>query len=232
MKKITSVLLAILCIVALFTCCSSTKSTEVDPYIEITEGTIETSPSGYITSPGIPCEITGYFTYEVIEYDGEHLSVIDEAEELVKNWWKDDSTFHRPEIVWVEIQTVDFRGFQDTGYLFLDPNTTREDLLATAVHEWIHELVPKSTLIDLERNGWGRAVMEMVVEAITIDILGEENVDPTQNYYYFKETPELWKYKNTLKKAYRDGQDYSVYEKILGVNYEEIIYMAEMQVGM
>ena len=220
MKKLASILLAILCIVMVFTGCSNSKMN------------IITSPSGYITSPGMPCEIIDYFTYEVIEYDGEYLSVIDEAEELVREWWDDDSTFHRPEIVWVEIQTGDFRGFQDVGYLFLDPNTTRKDLLATTVHEWIHELLPPDTLIDLERNGWGRAVMEMVVETITIDILGEENVEPTQSYYYFKETPELWKHKNALKKAYRDAQDYSVYEKILGVNYEEIIYMAEMQVGV
>lgn len=229
MKKITSMLLVILCILVIFTGCASTQSTSTETSIN---DTFETSPSGYIITPGIPCEIEGYFVYEVIEYNGEHLSVIDEAEELVKNWWNDESTFHKPEIVWVDIQTGDFRGFQDSGYLFLDPNTTRNDLLATAVHEWLHELVPKSTLMDLERDGWGKAVMEMVVEAITIDILGKENVEPTQNYYYFEQTPELWKHKNSLKRAYREAQDYSVYEKILGVNYEEIIYMAEMQVGM
>lgn len=232
MKKIAAIILSMMCILLIFTGCTSTQNANTETYLETTSNTFETSPSGYITSLGMPCEITGYLTYEVIEYDGEYLSVIDEAEELVRKWWNDDSTFHRPEIVWVKIIEGDFRGFQDFGYLFLDPNTTREDLLATAVHEWIHELVPKSTLIDMERDGWGMAVMEMVVEAITIDILGEENVEATPNYYYFKNTPELWKHKNTLKRAFRDAQDYSVYEKILGTNSEEIIYMAEMQMSV
>lgn len=230
MKKITAILLAIMCILLIFTGCTSTQNT--DTYFESTTNTYKTSPSGYIISPGMPCEITGYLTYEVIEYDGEYLSVIDEAEELVRKWWNDDASFHRPQIIWVRITQGDFRGFQDFGYLFLDPNTTREDLIATVVHEWIHDLVPKSTLIDLEREGWGRTVMEMVVEAITIDILGEENVKPTGNYLYFKESSELWKHRNSLKRAYREGQDYSVYEKILGANSEEIIYMAEMQMSM
>lgn len=223
MKKIAAILLMIICIITIFTGCSNSKIVK-QPGIDRT-----TSPSGYITSKGIICEINGYLTYEVIDYDGEYLSVIDEAEVLVKKWWNDDTTFHRPEIIWVDIIEGDFRGFQDQGYLFLDPDTTREDLLATTVHEWIHNLVPKSTLIDLEREGWGRTVMEMVVEAITVDILGEENVEPTGNYLYFKECPELWKNKEALKRAYRDAQGYSAYEKILGFNSEEIIYKAEMR---
>ncbi|MGN1299327.1 MAG: hypothetical protein ACI4UE_05030 [Candidatus Scatovivens sp.] len=230
MRKIATIILIMMCILLMFTGCASTQNADTDTYLEPTNNTFETSPSGYISSPGMPCEITGYLTYEVIEYNGEYLSVIDEAEELVKKWWNDNSTFHRPKIVWVRIIEGDFRGFQDFGYLFLDPNTTREDLLATAVHEWLHELVPKSTLIDLERDGWGRAVMEMVVEAITVDILGEENVEPTGNYLYFKNRPELWKHREALKRAFREAQDYSVYEKILGTNSEEIIYMAEMQI--
>ena len=223
MKKIASILLAIVCIVMVFTGCSNSRETGEN---------FTTSPAGYITSPGKPCEIIDYLTYEVIEYDGEYLSVIDEAEELVREWWNDDSTFHRPEIVWVKITEGDFRGFQDVGYLFLDPNTTREDLLATTVHEWIHELVPPYTLIDFERNGWGRSVMEMVVETITIDILGEENVEPAGTYLYFKDSYPLWKHRNALKKAFRDGEDYSAYQRILGTNAEELIYMAEMQMPM
>lgn len=219
MKKIASILLAILCIITILTGCSNSKNVDSN---------FTTSPSGYITSPGKPCEIIGYLTYEVIEYNGEYISVIDEAEELVREWWDDDDTFHRPEIIWVNITEGDFRGFQDFGYLFLDPNTTRKDLLATTVHEWIHELVPKSTLIDLERDGWGRTVMEMVVEAITVDILGEE-VEPTGNYLYFKDTPDLWKHRNALKRAFREKQGYSAYEKILGANSEQIIFMAEMR---
>lgn len=230
MKKISAILLAIMCILLIFTGCTSTQNTDTDMYLESTTNTFKTSPSGYIISTGMPCEITGYLTYEVIEYDGEYLSVIDEAEELVKKWWNDDSTFHRPQIVWVKITEGDFRGFQDVGYLFLDPNTTREDLLATVVHEWLHDLVPKSTLIDLEREGWGRAIMEMVVEAITVDILGEENVKPTGSYLYFKDRPELWKHREALKRAFREAQGYSAYKKILGANFEEIIYMAEMQI--
>lgn len=229
MKKITSILLAILCIIVIFTGCTSTQNTDLDFDFESTTQTFTTSPSGYITSPGKLCEITGYLTYQVIEYDGEYLSVIDEAEELVRNWWNDDSTFHRPEIVWVKITEGNYRGFQDSGYLFLDPNTTRQDLLATVVHEWLHDLVPLATLIDLERDGWGRSVLEMVVESITIDILGEENVEPTGYYMYFKEIPELWKNREALKLAFRQKQGYSAYEKIFGLNSEEIIYMAEMR---
>lgn len=220
MKKIAAVLLVIICIITMFAGCSNS---------EIKQPEYTTSPSGYITSVGKPCEIIGYLTYEVIEYDGEYVSVIDEAEELVRAWWNDDTTFHRPEIIWVHITEGEFRGFQDFGYLFLDPRTTRQDLLATVVHEWLHELVPKSTLIDMERNGWGRAVMEMVVESITIDILGEENVEPTGEYLYFKDCPDLWEQKDALQRAYRDAQGYSAYEKILGTNYEEIINMAEMR---
>lgn len=230
MKKIAAIILSMMCILLIFSGCASTQNTDTDIYLESTNNTFETSPSGYITSPGMPCEITGYLTYEVIEYDGEYLSVVDEAEEFVKKWWNDDSTFHRPQIVWVRITQGDFRGFQDLGYLFLDPNTTREDLLATVIHEWLHDLVPKSTLIDLEREGWGRAIMEMVVEAITVDILGEDNVEATGNYLYFKSTPELWKHKEALKRAFREAQGYSAYKKILGANSEEIIYMAEMQI--
>ena len=224
MKKIAAILLMIICIITIFTGCSNSKIVK-QPGIYRT-----TSPSGYITSKGIICEINGYLTYEVIDYDGEKLSVIDEAEELVRTWWDDDSTFKKPKIIWVDIIEGDFRGFQDPGYLFLDPDTTREDLLATAVHEWIHNLVPTSTLIDLEREGWGRTVMEMVVEAITVDILGEENVEPTGNYLYFKRCPELWEKREALKRAYKEARDYSAYEKILGKNYEEIIYMAEMRI--
>lgn len=225
-KKIAAILLIIVCIITIFSGCSNSEVKQPEVTTSFSEST---SPSGYITSKGKLCEINGYLTYEVIDYDGEYLSVIDEAEALVRAWWNDDTTFTTPKIVWIKIIEGDFRGFQDRGYLFLDPNTTREDLLATVVHEWIHNLVPLSTLIDLEREGWGRTVMEMVVEAITVDILGEENVDPTGNYLYFKECPELWEKREELKRAYREAQGYSAYEKIFGMNSEEIIRKAEMR---
>lgn len=231
MKKIAAVLLVFICIITIFIMgCSKSEVKQPEETISFSE--ISTSPSGYITSKDMSCEIVGYLTYEVIDYDGEYLSVIDEAETLVKAWWNDDATFHRPEIIWVNIIEGDCRGFQDTGYLFLDPNTTREDLLATTVHEWIHELVPLTTLIDTKRGGWGRAIMEMIVESITVDILGKKNVKFTENYLYFKNCSELWNKKDALEKAYKEGRDYSAYEEILGNNYEEIIKKAEISMNM
>ena len=54
-------------------------------------------------------------------------------------------------------------------------------------------------------------------------------MEPTGNYLYFKKCPELWENREVLKRAYRDAQGYSAYEKIFGINSEEIIYKAEMR---
>ena len=187
-----------------------------------------TTPSGYLLNPGIPCEIEGYLAYIVIDYNGELLSVIDEAETLVKNWWNDDETFSRPAIIWCNIFEGNIRGFQDEGYIFLDPNTTREDLLATVVHEWLHDLVGKDTLI--ASDGFGRPLMEMVVEAITVDILdGVVKVDPTSNYLYFEQNSDLYEHKQELISAFRKSRKFEAYDQIFGEDYMRIL--VEVQVA-
>lgn len=190
-----------------------------------------TTPSGFVLDPGITCEITGYLVYEVIEYDGAMVSIIDEAETLVKQWWNNDSTFHKPTIVWCNILYSDVRGFQDTGYIFLDPNTSKDDLLATVVHEWLHDLVDKQTLVSEE--GVGRAIMEMIVEAITVDILKEiATVEPTENYLYFISNDTLLTHKSELILAFRQSKDFSAYKDIFGDDYLQIVFEAERLLGI
>ena len=213
MKKLASLIITFLLVFSLVACTQNSSQTELS----------KTPHTGYILTPGVVCTVDDTFSYEVINYFGDNVSAISKAESLVRDWWNDDETFHTPEFVWVTIHTGDIRGFQDPGYIFLDPNTSFNDLLATIVHEWLHELVAPSTLIDLERNGYGRPVMEMVVESITVDIMKSYPTEPTQNYLYFKETPELWNHKAELESAFRAQQDFSAYEKILGEDYQKII---------
>lgn len=215
MKKITSLVLIILLVFTL-SACSSENTSE-----------LATTPSmGYILTPGILCNVdagpSGTFSYEVLpSYNGDKISVVAEAEAIVRKWWNDDSTFRSPEIVWVIIYG-DFRGFQDPGYLFLDPNTSYADLLATAVHEWLHELVDPSTLIDLE-TGWARPVMEYVVESITLDLLeGIVEVYPSSTYRQFKGSA-LSRHLLKLQKSFRAEKSIEVYEEIFGENYKQII---------
>ena len=216
MKKITSLVLALVLFFT-FAACSSENTSE-----------LKTTPlTGYVLTPGIVCDVdagvTGDFSYEVIpSYNGNKLSVIAEAENLVKKWWNDDSTFKKPEIVWIRVLSGDIRGFQDLGYLFLDPNTSYEDLLATCVHEWLHELVDPSTLIVLE-TGWGRPVMEYVVESITIDILtGVVEVVPSSTYTELEDTV-LSKHLIQLQNAFRAQKGIEVYEEIFGEDFETIL---------
>lgn len=216
MKKITSLVIALILLFSLVAC-SPSSSSEL----------ITTPNQGFILSPGTVCEFDGgsfdSFSYEVIpSYTGDKLSVVAEAESIVRKWWNEDSTFRTPEIVWVTILSGDIRGFQDTGYLFLDPNTSYEDLLATAVHEWLHEMVNPDTLIDLE-TGWGRPIMEYVVEAITIELLkGIVEVEPSYYYTQLKDTI-LSKHLNKLKTAFRNEKSVEAYEEIFGNDYMQIV---------
>lgn len=221
MKKISALVLAFILIFTLAACSSSSADIT-------TTSELATTPYGsYLLSPGIVCDVdagaTGNFSYEVIpSYTGDKLSVVEKAEALVRKLWNDDSTFKTPEIVWITVLSGDIRGFQDPGYLFLDPNTSYEDLLATAVHEWLHELVDPATLIDLE-TGWGRPIMEMVVESITIDILkGIVEVVPSSTYTELKDTV-LSKHLVQLQKAFRDQKGIEAYEEIFGEDFETIL---------
>lgn len=216
MKKITALVLALV-LVFTFAACSSGNTSE-----------LETTPlTGYVLTPGIVCDVdagvSGDFSYEVIpSYKGDKLSVIAKAESLVRKWWNDNSTFRTPEIVWITVHSGDIRGFQDEGFIFLDPNTYYEDLLATVVHEWLHELVAPDTLIIFE-TGWGRPVMEYVVEAITIDILqGIVDVVPSNAYTLLKDSI-LSTYLPKLQEAFRAGKSVEAYEKIFGQNYKEFL---------
>ena len=97
-----------------------------------------------------------------------------------------------------------------------------EDLLATAVHEWIHELVDPATLIDVG-TGWGRPIMEYVVEAITIELLkGIVEVEPSYYYTQLKNTI-LSKHLNKLQKAFRNEKSVEAYEEIFGKDYMQIL---------
>ncbi len=216
MKKVTVLLLA-LALVFTFASCSSKTNSEV-----------ETTPlTGYVLSPGIVCNVdagaSGHFSYQVIpSYNGDNLSVIAQAESLVRKWWNDDSTFRTPEIIWITVHSGDIRGFQDEGFIFLDPNTYYEDLLATTVHEWLHELVALDTLIIFE-TGWGRPVMEYVVEAITIEILqGIVDVVPSTSYNKLKDSM-LSTHLPQLEKAFRAQKSAEAYEEIFGQNYKKLL---------
>lgn len=217
MKKFTSLALALILFILLATACShSSNSNE-----------LATTPSNYLLTPGVVCEVdggfAGIFSYEILpEYAGDKLSVVKEAEDLVRKWWNDDSTFRTPEIVWVTILSGDIRGFQDTGYIFLDPNTSYEDLLATAVHEWLHELVDPDTLIDME-TGWGRLIMEYIVESITIEIL--ENIVEVQPSYCYNNLKDsiLSDHLSQLQYAFRSEKGLEAYEEIFGQDYKQIL---------
>lgn len=218
MKK-ASIVIAILVILSSFSACRNKD--------------YELTPSGYMLTPGVSCTIEGWLTYKVIEYDGEYLSLIDQAETMVKSWWNNDETFKKPEIVWIKVMDKNIRGFQDSGYLFLDPNTDDEnDLLATIVHEWLHNLVDKYTLVG-EDGMKGRKVMEMVVETITVDILAKSGIEvelPTENYKYFISHKELYEKKDALIEAFRNEEGYGAYERIFGEKYWIVLLKADEEV--
>lgn len=206
MKK---VLILIFCLILTVTCTACSDEQSSTP-------TYETTPSGYMLTPNVPCYIEDILTYEVVVYDGELTEVIDVAENHVKKWWNDDTTFSCPKIVWINLIEGDVRGFQKDDYIFLDINCTRDDLLATVVHEWLHYLVPENTLID-GNTGYGRPLMEMVVEAITIDILKDVvEIQPANSYLYFEENFELSRKKSELVEAFRNGETIEAYYRIFG----------------
>lgn len=217
MKKLFALLI---CILFPFSLCACSSEPEY-----------QTTPSGYMLSPGIPCEVNESFAYEVVDYQDELVTVIDEAEVLVKKWWNNDDTFSRPNIVWCNILYGDVRGFQSDDYLFLNViGVERNDLLATAIHEWLHYLVDENTLI--VPNGYGRPLLEMVVEAITVDILdGIVDVAPTDEYLCFKQTSELWSKKAELIEAFRNSEDFTVYPRIFGDKHIEILESIQYTFG-
>ena len=221
MKKLTAIVLSLLLIVFSFSACG-THTASPD------EELVTTPNKQLLLSQGVICEVENLFSYEVIEYNGDQTKVIYEAEKLVRKWWNDDETFHTPEFVWVTIHSGYIRGFQDPGYIFLDPSFPYEDLLATAVHEWLHELVSPTTLISVDHNDLGRPVMEMVVEAITVDIMEDYHVDPTDNFLYFRNTPVLWDHKSELIEAFRAQEDFTAYERILGSDWINIVVDAKL----
>ena len=224
MKRLIPMIILVILSLLQFRACAS-RNSDINTAPSTDQIEYETTSSGYLLNEGIPCEVDGWLVYETISYDGEYTSLINEAESLVRKWWNDDKTFHRPDVVWVKILAGEVRGFQADGYLFLDPDTEdREDLLATIVHEWLHDLVDEYTLID--EVGTGRPIMEMVVESITVDILGNVEV-PTDNYVYFKNNQKLWLHKKELQAAFRNQEDFSAYKRIFGKNYMEIIIKAE-----
>ena len=218
MKKFAALFIAFLILFSVSACST--------PGTESSDSSLMTTPyKGFLLNPGTVCTVTGpqSFKYEVIpNYTGDKLAVVSEAEALICKWWNDDSTFTKPEIVWVTIYSGDIRGFQDTGYLFLDPNTSYEDLLATAVHEWLHDLVDPATLIELD-TGWGRPIMEYTVEGITIDILkGIVDVFPAGIYTDLSNT-EIANYRYQLQRAFRAQKSLEAYEELFGQNYKEVI---------
>ena len=215
MKKIAAVVFTFVLVFSLVAC-SQGSSSEL----------ITTPNQGFLVTPGIVCEFDGgvydSFSYEVISYTGDKISVVEEAESIVRRWWNDDSTFRTPEIVWVTMISGDIKGFQDTGYIFLDPNTSYEDLLATTVHEWLHELVKPDTLIEME-TGWGRPIMEYVVEDIAIELLqGIVEVEPSYYWIQLKNT-EVSRNLNKLKQAFRNEKSVEAYEEIYGKDYMKIV---------
>lgn len=226
-KNIFMLLLVLSC---LLSSCSSTSS--VNSIEEVTKSEItssseiflnsRTTPSGFPIEEGVICTINNFLTYEVVHCDNDFSSVIEEAEKYVRKWWNDDSTFCHPKIIWCKCIDGNFRGFQDSGYIFLNVETSREDLLATIVHEWLHDLVSPQTLKN--EYGIGHHILEMIVETITIDILqGEISITPTDEFWYFISCDELYIHKDELIEAFRNSEDFSVYEKIFGPNYMDII---------
>lgn len=175
--------------------------------ITIGQDPIMVTNTGYPTTVGTSCNVITknyQFRYNVIEHNDNEL--VDIAVEKAKKWWNNDQTFHTPNIVWIDVQDKIIKGFQDSEYIFLDPNTTDKDLIATAVHETIHLQNPNPQNMIGSNNE--KKLVEAIVEGITIDILGEDNLELiTLDYVFFEKSDPLYKNKEALYDSYKTGKD-------------------------
>lgn len=174
----------------LFISCGSTKKTK----------------NGYIITPGVTCDIEKTnikFSYRVLEENPKLKEMEKTARDLVFSWWGDSSTFKEPkDILPVEVYGENApRGFADDGYIFIDPS--QPDSFATLVHEYIHVQNPYAFTYS---DGSGYQIMEMYVEAITLGLVGFEEIGVlTNNYIFFQACPKLSATFAQLDAAFRNG---------------------------
>lgn len=175
--------------------------------IEIGQDPMLVTNAGYPITVGSSCDVITknyQFRYNVIEHNDNEL--VDIAIEKVKKWWNNDQTFRTPNIVWIDVQHRILKGFQDSEYIFLDPNTTDKDLIATAVHETIHLQNPNPQNMIGSNNE--RKFVEAIVEGITVDILGEDNIELISlDYTVFEKSDTLYKNKEALYDSFKTGKD-------------------------
>lgn len=168
---------------------------------------ITVTSTGYPITIGTRCEViakNSKFNYTVIQHEDKETT--NRAIDIVKKWWNNDNTFKTPKIIWITVPGKEVRGFQDSEYIFLDPDSTKNDLLATAVHETIHlqNPLPQNMIGENQET----RLMEAIVEGITIDLLGEKNVEtPTINYTFFKGSYVLYENKKRLYDSFKTGKD-------------------------
>lgn len=169
-------------------------------------GNVAKTTNGYILTPGITCEVNAsniQFSYKVLEDHSKIEEMEGKAHDLVFSWWGDSSTFKEPvDIIPVEIYGDSApRGFQDDGYIFIDPS--KEDSFCTLVHEYIHVQNPLAFIYE---DGSGRELMEMYVETVAINLVGLDNAGiPTDNYIFFQSCPKLSMIFSSLDTAFKNG---------------------------
>lgn len=194
-RKLTAAIVLFVLLVVCFTGCASTN--------------VSSTPNGYILTPGVVCEINAsniQFSYMVMTDTNattELESMEQKAHDLVLAWWGDNSTFKEPiDVIPVEIYGDSApRGFQDEGYIFIDPS--QSDAFATLVHEYLHVQNPDAFIY---ADGSGRELMEMYVETVTINLVGLESAGvPTDNYIFFQSCPKLRIIFDMLDKAFKNG---------------------------
>ncbi len=179
-----------------------------------TNNEVRQTATGYVITPGVQCTMdmaNVIFSYAITEEESAVNKVkemTEKAEEVVRKWWGNDATFKKP----IEIFPVVFygqnapRGFQGDGYIFIDP--FGDDSLATLVHEYIHLQNEKAFVITKNNQEIGREFLEMVVEALTVKLLGIENVGiPTDNYVFFDSCPKLRDNLETFENAFKNNSD-------------------------
>lgn len=226
-KTFTTLTLFILSLMTLVSGCSSSNA-NTNSNIEEVQQTI----TGYVITPGVQCTMqmaNATFSY-VISTEQTAIDKVSEmqkqAREIVSAWWDNPKTFKDP----IAVLPVTFygantpRGFQGDGYIFIDP--FQPDSFATLVHELIH-LQNEDALILKKPDGreGGRELMEMIVEKITVNLLGIENVGiPTNNFLFFENCPKLKENFSKLETAFKQDLSFEeTYRPLYGTDYENVV---------
>lgn len=201
--------------------------------------TVQTTENGYVIEVGQQCVVSAPnmaqdLIYQVVEQpEGEkYENLIREARSKISEWWGQE-TFQEPkDIIWIKVIQGNILGFQDSEYLFVNVVDIEEEyanVLATVIHEWIHLQNPDAFC---DNDGVKTELQEMVVEAATVDILGQKNMEYTTPCYdFFKESRNLYSKKEQLIKLYKEQQGIPVSRvcELLGWDYDAVILLNAYQ---